>query len=55
MSIVKDYYIEHTHVRIHDDCCVKTKEEVDIILMNIGSIYADYLAQKAFEEMKNDE
>ena len=54
MAVVKDYYIGNTRIRIHDDYCVKTQEEIDSILKRIGSIYADYLTRKLIEEGKKE-
>jgi hypothetical protein len=36
--IVKDFYIGNTHIKIHDDCCVKTQKEVDEILARLARI-----------------
>lgn len=36
--VVKDIYLGHTHVIIHDDCIVKTPEEVQAILKRCAEI-----------------
>jgi hypothetical protein len=36
--IVKDIYLGHTHVIIHDDCVVKSAEEVQAILKRCAEI-----------------
>ena len=41
MAIVAEYKIGNCKVYIDDSCMVKTKEEVDKILRDIGEFYAD--------------
>lgn len=50
VAIVKDYYVGNTHIRVHDDYCLKTKEEVDAVLKRIGNIYTSYLTRKAYDD-----
>ena len=51
MAVVKDFYDGPCHIRIHDDCCVKTQEEVDQLLKEIAEIAKRaYQAQKIREE-----
>lgn len=56
MAVVKDFYNGPCHIRIHDDCCVKTQEEVDQILKEVSDIVKRaYRAQKIKEEMLQEQ
>lgn len=56
MAVVKDFYNGSCHIRIHDDCCVKTQEEVDQILKEVSDIVKRaYRAQKIKEEMLQEQ
>lgn len=56
MAVVKDFYNGPCHIRIHDDCCVKTQEEVDQILKEVSDIVKRaYQAQKIKEEMLQEQ
>ena len=40
-SVVADYFIGHTHIRIHDDCYRnKSKEDIDKILEQVSQTVA---------------
>lgn len=53
--IRKDFYIGNTHIMIDDECCVKTKEEVDEILARIARIaILDARAASASEVAKRE-
>ncbi len=39
MAVVKEFDIGNTHIRICDDSCVKTKEEIEEILRRCSEIW----------------
>lgn len=50
MAIVEQYMDGNCKITIHDDFCVKTKKEMDIILDNIANIYINHYCKLASEE-----
>jgi len=52
MAAVKDYVDGNARIRIDDEFCVKSEEEIDEILKRVGKIYIDCLAKT--EPTKND-
>lgn len=55
MAIVKDYYNGNTHIIIHDDYIVKTQEEVDAILKNLGHLmYEQEIRRLAREKIAQE-
>ena len=49
MAMVKEMKIGKTTVRIHDDSCVKTPEEVQEILKRIGVIVSNWSEVQTYD------
>ncbi len=50
MAVIKDYFSETgCHIIIHDDCIVKTQEEVDRIIDNVSQIIVNELLRQRSE------
>ncbi len=55
MALVKTMIEGGNTVNIFDDYCVKTQEEIDQILENVGRIFHQALVQKARKEQLEQE
>lgn len=52
MAVVAQYKIGNCNVTIDDRYCVKTQEEVDKILRDIGDFYADCISNGTIDVQK---
>lgn len=50
MAIVKTYHVGKSVVHYDDRYCVKTQEEIDKILYEVGVIWANSEIRKAFKK-----
>lgn len=46
MAVIAEFQYDGAHVRIHDDCCVKTEEENARILKRVTAIANEIYAEE---------
>jgi len=54
VAVIADYMDGECHIVIHDDCIVKTQEEVEEIKRRMAEIYYGYRRKEIEERMKKE-